>query len=175
MCKPLWLNKLGQTLARLRRLDRPPRVAIVGIGQALRGDDAAGVVVARALRGLRLDCEHLLVIDAGPAPENYTGPLRRFAPDLVVLIDAAQMDAPPGAVQWVDWRSASGLSASTHTLPCAITGQYLVAQLGCEVALLGIQPANTCIGARLSGAVRRSAQTLVQQLVEVLLSSVRCP
>jgi hydrogenase 3 maturation protease len=134
----------------------------------LRGDDAAGVVVARALRRVGLDAEQVLVIDAGPAPENYTGSLRRFAPDLVVLIDAAQLDAPPGAVQWVDWRSASGLSASTHTLPCAILGRYLVAQLGCEVALLGIQPADTCLGARLSGAVRRSVNAVVKRLVAEL-------
>jgi hydrogenase 3 maturation protease len=162
--KSPWPEALEQTLERLSRADRPARVAIVGIGHELCGDDAAGVVAARALRRLVSAHDWLLVIDAGPAPENSTGPLRRFAPDLVLLIDAAQMGAPPGAVQWVDWRSASGLSASTHTLPCATLGRYLVAQLGCEVALLGIQPAGTCIGARLSGMVRRAVQTLVQRL-----------
>jgi hydrogenase 3 maturation protease len=167
--KPSWPEVLEHTIERLRGVDRPARVAIVGIGHELCGDDAAGVVAARALRRLGLAAEHLLVIDAGPAPENSTGPLRRFAPDLVLLIDAAQMGAPPGAVRWVDWRAASGLSASTHTLPCTTLGRYLVAQLGCEVALLGIQPAGTSIGARLSGVVRRSVQMLVQRLREALL------
>ena len=169
MPKPAWLNQLEQTLARLRRPDRPPRIAIVGIGHTLRGDDAAGVVAARALRRFGLNSQHLLVIDAGPAPENYSGPLRHFGPDLVLLIDAAQMDAPPGMVRWVDWRSASGLSGSTHTLPCAIVSQYLVAELGCEVALLGIQPASTDVGEPLSSAVRRSVRMLVQRLGEALL------
>jgi hydrogenase 3 maturation protease len=169
MPKPAWLNQLEQTLTRLRRPDRPPRVAIVGIGHTLRGDDAAGVAVARALRRLGLKSQHLLVIDAGPAPENYSGPLRRFGPDLVLLVDAAQMDTPPGTARWVDWRSAGGLSGSTHTLPCAILSQYLVAELGCEVALLGIQPASTDIGAPLSSAVRRSVQMLAQRLGEALL------
>ena len=173
--KPAWLNQLEQTLTRLRRPDRPPRIAVVGIGHTLRGDDAAGVLVARALGRLGLTAEHLLVIDAGLAPENVTGPLRRFAPDLVLLVDAAQMDAPPGTVQWVDWRTASGVSASTHTLPCTILGRYLVAQLGCETALLGIQPAHTDIGAQLSGVVRRSVRTLVQKLGAELLSIAETP
>jgi hydrogenase 3 maturation protease len=165
-----WLKVLEQTIERLRGAERPARVAVVGMGQDLRGDDAAGVVVARALQRLVSAHDRLLVLDAGPAPENYTGSLRRFAPGLVLLIDAAQMDAPPGAVRWLSWQSAAGLSASTHSLPCSMLASYLVASLGCEVAILGIQPADTSIGARLSGVVRRSVQTLVQRLMEALLS-----
>jgi hydrogenase 3 maturation protease len=163
-----WANILERTIARLHKAERPARVAIVGIGQELRGDDAAGIVVAQALRRLVQLHDRLLVIDAGPAPENYTGSLRRFAPDLVILIDAAQMDALPGAVRWLDWQSTAGLSASTHSLPCSVLASYLVADLGCEVALLGIQPADTTFGAPLAPAVRRSIDMLVQRLAATL-------
>jgi hydrogenase 3 maturation protease len=159
-----WLKVLEQTIERLRRAEQPARVAIVGMGQELRGDDAAGVVVARALQRLVSAHDRLLVLDAGPAPENYTGSLRRFAPGLVLLIDAAQMDAPPGAVRWLSWQSAAGLSASTHSLPCSMLASYLVASLGCEVAILGIQPADTTIGSPLTQAVQRSITLLARQL-----------
>ena len=43
-------------------------------------------------------------MEAGPAPENFTGPLRRFRPDLVLLVDAAQMDAEPGTIGWLTCR-----------------------------------------------------------------------
>jgi hydrogenase 3 maturation protease len=152
---------------------------VVGIGHELRGDDAAGVAVVRALgraearRSRRGNprppaARSLLVIDAGPAPENCTAALRRFGPDLVLLIDAAEFGAPPGTVCWLDWRSAAGLSASTHTLPCSLLARYLIAELGCRVMLLGIQPADTTIGASLSPAVRRAAQTVARRLAAQL-------
>lgn len=72
------------------------RVAVPGIGNHLFGDDGVGVLMARELTaraGRQADC---LVLDAGTAPENFTGPLRRFRPDFVLLVDAAQLSAEPG-------------------------------------------------------------------------------
>jgi hydrogenase 3 maturation protease len=168
------LNPLAQTLAHLRRPDRPPRVAVVGMGHELRGDDAAGVAVARTLQsclprfnGFR-ESGAFIVIDAGPAVENCTGLLRRFGPDLVLLIDAAQMDDTPGAVRWLAWEETDGLSASTHTLPPRVLAQYLTSELGCEVALVGIQPADTTMGAPLSPPVQASVQSVAQALAEML-------
>ncbi len=124
-------------------------MAVVGIGNELRGDDTAGPLVIRALVERQThDTARpaLLALDAGAAPENMTGALRRFAPDLVIFVDAAFADdgAPPGTIEWIDWRLTTGLSAtafagSTHTLPLYVIAQYLVAELGCEVALIGIQ------------------------------------
>ena len=87
-----WHDSLARTLKQLRRLNRPPRLAVVGIGHELRGDDAAGVRVARALQSRFPTSDALVAIDAGSAPENHTGALRRFKPDLVLLIDAAQIE-----------------------------------------------------------------------------------
>jgi hydrogenase 3 maturation protease len=188
-----WLNSLARTLARLQPPDRPPRVAVVGMGHELRGDDAAGVAVAQALQSrlaglqtcevftpLRFASEAfrktpqvsatppVIVIDAGPAVENFTGPLRRFGPDLVLLIDAAQMDEAPGAVRWLAWQETDGLSASTHTLPPRVLAQYLTSELGCEVALVGVQPADTTMGAPLSQAAQAAVHAVAQALAEML-------
>ena len=144
------------------------------MGHELRGDDAAGVTVARALQTLIATSDRadrssaVLVIDAGPVPENHTGVLRRFRPDLVLLIDAAQMDGSPGTVRWVAWQNTSGFSASTHTLPPYILADYLTAELGGEIVLIGIQPADTSIGGPLSPAVQASIDELVGGLVQVL-------
>jgi len=110
----------------------------------------------------------VIVIDAGPAVENFTGLLRRFGPDLVLLIDAAQMDDEPGAVRWLAWQETDGLSASTHTLPPRVLAQYLTSELGCEVALLGIQPADTTMGAPLSPTAQAAVQSVTQALAEKL-------
>jgi hydrogenase maturation protease HycI len=168
-----WQNSLSQTLSRLRKNEQTPRVALVGIGHELRGDDAAGVMLARAFShlleregaGVR---EKVLVIDAGPAPENHTGALRRFMPDLVLLVDAAELCALAGTVRWLAWQETSGLSASTHSLPLYMLAQYLSVELKCEVALLGIQPAVLTLGAALSPAVQRAVEEIVQALRENL-------
>jgi len=159
-----WRAALAAALARRRPADRPARVAVLGIGNELAGDDAAGIAVARALIGRT----QALVIDAGPAPENQTGPLRRFAPDLVLLVDAAQMGAPPGSVRWLDWREIEGLSASTHTLPLNLLAGYLVAEIGCDVAVIGLQPAGNETDTPLSTEARGAVEEVVRGLREAL-------
>ncbi len=109
-----------------------------------------------------------LVIDAGSAPENSTGLLRRLRPDLVLLIDAAEMGETPGCVRYLSWQDAIGLSASTHTLPLSVLAQYLTAEFGCQVALIGIQPARTAIGEPLSPAVEQAVQVVTQGILQVL-------
>jgi hydrogenase 3 maturation protease len=159
---------LNRTPESPERADRPSKVAVLGIGHELRGDDAVGIVVARGLEPLAASRDWLLVIDAGPVPENFIGTLRRFKPDLVLLVDAAQLDERPGSVRWVDWRDTVALTTSTHTLPLTVLCSYLVSELGCEVAILGIQPTCTVIGASLSLSVRRAAHSIVRALVDML-------
>lgn len=141
----------------------------------MRGDDAAGVAVARALQARLPKSDGLgksyrvTAIDAGPAPENFTGSLRRFEPDLALLIDAAQMDEAPGAVRWLAWPDVDGFDASTHTLPPRLVAQYLSDELGCQVALIGIQPADTSIGAPLSADVYTAVDEVVKVIESYLL------
>jgi hydrogenase 3 maturation protease len=148
-----------------------PRVAIVGIGNELRGDDAAGVLIARDLsQRMSHDDGHwpFLIIDAGPSPENYTGTLRGFEPRYVLLVDAAQMHETPGTVRYFAWQDTVGLSATTHTLPLSILARYLTAELDCRVALLGVQPAGDNVGAPLSSPVQCAVSAVVQHLAKML-------
>jgi hydrogenase 3 maturation protease len=159
------------------RLGRPLRLAVLGLGQELRGDDAAGLEAARGLlsrvpeSGEINPGQRLLVAAAGPGPENFTGLLRRFRPDLVLLIDAAQMEAVPGEVRWLDPAETSGLSASTHTFPLHVLAEYLAAELGCQTALIGIQPEQNELGAPLSTPVRAAVQEITSHLAKLCGSS----
>lgn len=163
-----WANLLNQTLARLKT-NSPLRVAVIGIGHELLGDDAAGITIVRRLIPRLNGINHLLILDGGVAPENQTGTLRRFVPNLVLLIDAAQMDETSGVIRWLSSQNISGLSASTHTLPLDVIAQYLQSELDCEVWLIGIQPAQMIIGAELSPTVKQS----ISDIVEVLADSLR--
>ena len=168
-----WQESLGTQLDRLSRSDRPTRVAVMGIGHELCGDDAVGVRVAEMLHARLRGGERLMVLTAGPAPENFTSPLRRFQPDLVLLIDSALMGDEPGAVRWLDPKDAQGFSASTHTLPLDILMSYLTAELGCTIGLIGIQPEQTFADAALTPRVQAAAQEVAAALDKRLTTAVQ--
>ena len=147
------------------------RTAVVGVGQELLGDDAAGLAVCRRLQELAGDRGTALIIPAGPAPENCTAQLRRFAPDWVVLVDAARMQASPGTVRWIPWEQADAIGGSTHTLPLRLLSEYLSSSMGCRVSLLGIQPADTTLGAPLSPSVEQAVESVARGLAARLAES----
>ena len=145
----------------------PPKVAVVGVGNTFRSDDAAGILAARALsarQGNRED--HLLIVEAGHAPENRAGELRRFAPDLVLFIDAAEMGEEPGAIRLISEEDIDGMSASTHSLPLSMLARYLSLELNCKVILLGIQSGSNEVGETVSAEVVQAVQETVTGLHE---------
>lgn len=162
-----WRTSLSQLLNQLSsELGEPPRVAIVGIGNPLRNDDAAGILVARELqrRECAADASHLLIVQAGHAPENITGELRSFAPELVLLIDAAEMRDVPGAICWVPIQAIDGMSASTHSLPLSMLARYLTLELNCMVALIGIQPKSNDFGETVCAKVSQAIAEIVDEI-----------
>lgn len=160
-----WNDSLQKLIRLLNRPD--PRIAIVGVGQELRGDDAAGLVVAQRLLARSPQSSSLLVVEGGHAPENCTGALRRFKPDLVVLVDAAALNLPPGSIQLLNWEEIGGLSATTHTMPLHLLARYLMVELSCQVVMVGIQPIDTTLGVPLSSPVEKAVREVVAGIGEV--------
>lgn len=113
------------------------------------------------------------MLEGAHAPENSTGAIRRFAPDLVLLVDAARMGDPPGTIRWLDWCEASGLDASTHALPPSTLARYLATELSCDVALIGIEVQDTSLGAPVSPPVRRAIRSVGHGLSALLLEPDR--
>jgi hydrogenase 3 maturation protease len=174
MLQSSWKASLNQ---RLHQQTPESRIAIIGIGNTLRSDDAAGILVARALIKTRLiaDPRPVRVIDAGHAPENTTGELRNFAPDTVLLIDAVEMGEAPGAIRWVEMEEIEGMSASTHSLPLSMLATYLNWELKCEVTLLGIQPKTNDVGETVSADVSSAVDRVVSAIQESLLANQSQP
>jgi hydrogenase 3 maturation protease len=144
------------------------RIAIVGIGNEMNADDGVGMEVVRALRRSVDGRAGLLMLETGTAPENFTGVLRHFHPDLVVLVDAADFDQQPGSIMWTDWQASDGFSGSTHTLPPSVLARFLAQSLGSRVILLGIQPATVEFGRPMSAATQAAIPHAVRMLEEWL-------
>ena len=160
-----WSIQFQQTLSRIRLNKGCCRIAILGVGQELRGDDALGLIAVRRMRRellpLACDLTELLLIEAGTVPENFSSQLQHFQPDLLLVIDAAWLGQAPGTIAWLEAHQTTQVGFSTHSLPLGLILTYLAAEAGCEAAILGIQPADLSFGVPLTEEVRRAITKLI--------------
>jgi hydrogenase 3 maturation protease len=123
---------LGERLAGARR------IAAVGIGDLLLPSDRLGMLAAKAVAGLRLPGVRVFL--AGTVPESMTGPIRRFRPDHVLFLDAAEMGLPPGTVAIVEPEGIHATLFSTHVLPLSVLMEFLEKDARTRVTLIGMEP-----------------------------------
>lgn len=140
------------------------RVVVLGVGNSLRADDGAGPAVAAALAG---DFPGL-VFDGGQAPENLLGPIRRAAPDTLVLVDAADFGGPAGAVRVAAADEIGGMMVATHGAPMGMIMKALSEETGASALLVAVQVASTRLGEPMTEAVSE-AVTLVAAELRTLL------
>ena len=157
-----------------RRSSEPARICILGVGNDLRGDDSAGLIAARKLSADEsfVGAANVLVLEGGPAPENQTGKLRAFQPDLVLFIDAAHLDESPGTIRWISLESIDGMSASSHSLPLSMLARYIISAFDCQVEVLGIQPAQNEVDSELSSPVQAAVAEIMGVLARCLHDSL---
>jgi hydrogenase 3 maturation protease len=146
------------------------RVAVMGVGNVLRGDDGVGSKVARDLSNF--NSERLLAVDCGDAPDAFVPEVVSFRPSHVIVVDAADFGGDPGAVRFLsseDTKDTSGF-ISTHELPLSLAVGMLRLEGGFDVAMLGIQVGQIVLGSEMSPQVRSSAERLVGTLLDALRS-----
>lgn len=131
----------------------------MGVGSELRNDDAAGMIFASEL-DLLIKSDNLLVIGGGSAPENFTGVIKEFRPDILFIVDAAFMGLETGEISLLDSKQIEGISFSTHMLPLPLMLDYLKTEAGCETVIIGIQPENTGQGLEVCEKVKTAAKEL---------------
>lgn len=134
----------------------------------MNADDSAGIHLARALHAGLGDRPDLLILEGGTFPENTTGPLRKFNPRLVLMVDAADLGLAPGSIELVDLDTVRGYSASSHSLPLSVLGQYLRAEIGSEVSLLCVQPSSLEFDRPMTPTIARAIEEVREQVMAIL-------
>jgi hydrogenase 3 maturation protease len=158
-----WESRLEEWLV------RPGRLAILGVGNLDKADDAAGSLCVALVRtnfhGVRPD---LLVVQGGTSPENETGRVRAFGPTEVLIVDAALGGHPAGTIFVVDPQDISHDDLSTHHMPLSLLIRYLEASLECRVLCVGVEPRSVDPGDPVSDPVKRSVAYLAEKIVDLL-------
>ena len=151
-------------LAGLDKRLRGKRILILGVGNSLRGDDGLGSALA-----VRLDSHvNARVIDAGDVPENFIGPIIAADPEVLMIVDAANINAPAGSMAIIETEHIANASLSTHSSSLNLFLLVLRSEIDPDVFILGIQPESTAFGASMSQPVRESLVVIEKALLKIL-------
>ncbi len=143
------------------------KIVVVGIGNPLRGDDGAGpALICQLKSGTQKTNPLIELIDAGEVPENYLSKIATLKPDTVVLVDAADFDAPPGTMKIISPQDIPERGFSTHTASLKLTIQYLKSETDADIFLLGIQPRSIQLGEGISAPVKKTIDKIVDMIGE---------
>lgn len=141
---------------------RGTETLIIGIGNTLKGDDAAGPLLCQKLQQHRISAQ---LIDAATVPENYIQKIIAMSPQNLIVIDAIDFNARPGSIKIFKPQELNSLVISTHTLSPRLFVDMITAECDTETYFIGIQPAHTQLGQPLSPEVSDA----VEQLLDILI------
>jgi hydrogenase maturation protease len=147
----------------------PTRTLVLGVGNTLLGDEGVGVHALRFLQAQRLALD-LDLVDGGTLGFSLAGVLAEA--QQVVVIDAAQMSAPPGTVrrfvgEQMDRFLAGRRSRSVHevSLYDLIAVGHLAGDLPQRRGLVAVQPEaigwSEALSPEMEGALPRVAETVI--------------
>ena len=109
------------------------KIALLGVGNSLRGDDGVGVFVAKSFEN------DLKVFLGGDAPENTFNQIRSFAPDILIVIDAISVFGESlNEPEFLDLSDEISYFYSTHNIPANVYIRYLRDFIP-QVLFLGIE------------------------------------
>ena len=95
-------------------------------------------------------------------------PLRRFGPELTVIVDAAAGGRAPGMIFIVEKDGISDDHVSTHRISLLYLIRYLEESVGSRALVVGIEPADMGEGKTISAPVRAAAIQIAEFIREML-------
>lgn len=155
---------------KLRTLLNPStKVALVGVGHPLRGDDYVGSMIAkRIIEATDGELpEHVYLFDAQDDVENLISELSRLDLRHVVFIDACEMGGKAGEINLLSVAETSYPFFTTHGIPLKVLAEHLLNES--EVWVLAIQPKCTEFDGGLSPELRDAA-TYVSNFIVLSLT-----
>ncbi len=133
---------------------------IIGVGNPMRGDDAAGTLVAKRLIEEHPDC-HERIVNAEEVIEAYAFSIAKKKCKNVIIIDAVEAPAEAGTVLFGKYRdiASASLDYSTHKMSMSLAVEIIEGS-GKSVYLVGIVPRNVEFGTGMDEEVVRASDAL---------------
>ncbi|MDZ7262302.1 MAG: hydrogenase maturation protease [candidate division KSB1 bacterium] len=156
----------------------PPRLLVIGVGNADRGDDAVGLIVAQRLKekaqsaGNEISYEPITILEQSGQDLALIESWKEA--ETVIVIDAIHSGAKPGTLQRFDAQAqpipAKFFHHSTHTFSVvdAIELARVLDLLPPRLIIYGIEGKTFKPGAGLSWEVEKAIPEVVEQVLREL-------
>lgn len=151
--------------AQLEALSVGRKVYVLGLGNADRADDGAGVLVAEALKELfpslaysEQDGVEGTVLDISERDERA----------VVFFVDASDMGLSPGAIRVVRKEQVRASEITTHRVPVALMASVL-ADRGKDSCVICIQPGSLRFRGEVSPEVKEAVRVVTGVLARLMM------
>jgi hydrogenase maturation protease len=146
---------------------KTPRIAVLGLGNLMRADDAVGMLAIQQLRADPRFPKSVPLIEGGTLGLDLLYPLEGITH--LLALDAIDAGAQPGALLRFEKDDLADLpiSKSVHLLGFSdlIGAMRLIESAPSEIVVLGIQPDVIAWGTELTPKVHAALATLVEGAV----------
>jgi len=135
------------------------KTIVLGVGNEMKGDDALGKYVFD-----RLETESKIFCST--MPENYIKTIKPMAPDMILIVDAADFGKEPGEIGFATSEQLQGSGTNTHSMSFILFAKMLPESRLC---VLGVQPKSLEFGNSMSDIVKKGGDEIVAALNSILI------
>ena len=148
------MNKELQT--KLKRILQTKTTLFVGIGNALKSDDAIGIYICKNIKQtIKIKT---LIVESGI--EKFVGKINSINPEILILVDCTDFNKEPGFIDFLPIEQIQDFTVNTHTISVKRISEFFEM----KTYILGIQPENVKFGEEFSESVLNSANELIKKI-----------
>jgi hydrogenase 3 maturation protease len=132
------------------------KILFIGIGNLLKTDDGVGAYISKRIK----NSGNISSLSAEISIENYIGKINSLDPDILIIIDSADMKLSSGTIKLLSIDQVLDLTFNTHSISLKRLSEFFKM----PVYLLGIQPEKTDFGENLSYHIKIIADRIINQI-----------
>jgi hydrogenase 3 maturation protease len=132
------------------------QILFVGIGNLLKMDDGVGVYISKRIKNKG----NVSSLTVEVSIENYIGKINSLNPDILVLIDCADLNSTTGTFRLLSLSQIQDLTFNTHSISLKRLSEFF----RMPVYVLAIQPGIIDFGENLSYLIKNVANRIINQI-----------
>ncbi len=143
-------------LIKLFELLDSKKILFVGIGNALKSDDAIGIYICKKIQ--QSNKIETLIVESGI--EKFVGKINSIDPEILILVDCTDFNKEPGFIKLLPIEQIQDFTVNTHTISVKRISEFFKM----KTFILGVQPENVRFGEEFSKGVINSANELIKKI-----------
>jgi hydrogenase 3 maturation protease len=134
----------------------------------LFGDDYIGCWITDQLTKNGIPSDTIQVISAQSNPENIIGPIIRFNPDHMILLDAISGNEF-GEIAVIPWNEDLSLDTYLFSAPLSKFCTFIQRECDCRITLIGVQIAAPTMSMEMTPQIKKAGNLIIDSLHELVV------